>query len=114
MLRNVETTLINVDDQRCFNVDSTLMCLLGYYRQGKHLKIRYLRKYSHVLYRISTRKKSERFDSLPYDFIVLPFDFFFGQAISQNSSIPLILKGFYLLRMSNDYRIRRAVQAVAM
>ena len=27
---NVETTLMNVDDQRCFNVDSTLMCLLGY------------------------------------------------------------------------------------
>ena len=26
---NVETTLTNVDDQRCFNVDSTLMCLLG-------------------------------------------------------------------------------------
>ena len=26
---NVETTLMNVDDQRCFNVDSTLMCLLG-------------------------------------------------------------------------------------
>ena len=27
---NVETTLINVDDQRCFNVESTLMCLLDY------------------------------------------------------------------------------------
>ena len=26
---NVETTLMNVDDQRCFKVDSTLMCLLG-------------------------------------------------------------------------------------
>ena len=26
---NVETTLMNVNDQRCFNVDSTLMCLLG-------------------------------------------------------------------------------------
>ena len=26
---NVETTLMNVDDQRCFNVDWTLMCLLG-------------------------------------------------------------------------------------
>ena len=25
---NFETTLMNVDDQRCFNVDSTLMCLL--------------------------------------------------------------------------------------
>ena len=28
---------------------------------------------------------------------------FFGQAILKNSSKPLILKGFYLLRMSNDY-----------
>ena len=27
---NVETTSMNVDDQRCFNVDSTLMCLLGH------------------------------------------------------------------------------------
>ena len=26
---NVETTLMNVDDQRSFNVDSTLMCLPG-------------------------------------------------------------------------------------
>ena len=26
---NVETMLMNVDDQRCFNVDSTLLCLLG-------------------------------------------------------------------------------------
>ena len=26
---NVETTLMNVDDQRCLNVDSTLICLLG-------------------------------------------------------------------------------------
>ena len=26
---NIETTLMNVDDQRCFNIDSTLMCLLG-------------------------------------------------------------------------------------
>ena len=26
---NVETTSMNVDDQLCFNVDSTLMCLLG-------------------------------------------------------------------------------------
>ena len=25
---NVEATLMNVDDQRCFHVDSTLMCLL--------------------------------------------------------------------------------------
>ena len=36
--------------------------------------------------------------------------FFFGQVISQNSSKPLIVKGFYLLRMSNDYCFRRAAQ----
>ena len=32
---------------------------------------------------------------------------FFVQAIWQNSSKPLILKGFYLLRMSDDYCFRR-------
>ena len=26
---NVETTLIKIDDQRCLNVDLTIMCLLG-------------------------------------------------------------------------------------
>ena len=26
---NVETKFMNVDDQRCLNFDSTLMCLLG-------------------------------------------------------------------------------------
>ena len=36
--------------------------------------------------------------------------FFFRQAISQNSSRPLIVKGFCLLRMSNDCCFRRAVQ----
>ena len=35
---------------------------------------------------------------------------FFGQAVSQNSSKPLIVKGFYLLRMSNDYCFRRVAQ----
>ena len=30
---NVETMLMKVGDQRCFNVDSTLMCLLEYYSQ---------------------------------------------------------------------------------
>ena len=35
---------------------------------------------------------------------------FFGQAVSQNSSKPLIVKGFYLLRMSVEYCFRRAVQ----
>ena len=33
---------------------------------------------------------------------------FFGQAISQNDSRPLIIKGFYLVRMSNDCYFRRA------
>ena len=36
--------------------------------------------------------------------------FFLGQTVSQNSSKPLIVKGFYLLRMSNDYCFRRAAQ----
>ena len=31
------------------------------------------------------------------------YSIFFGQAILKKSSKPLILKGFYLLRMSNDY-----------
>ena len=35
---------------------------------------------------------------------------FFGQAISQNISKPLIAKSFYLLRMSDDYCYRRAAQ----
>ena len=35
---------------------------------------------------------------------------FFGQAVSQDSSKPLIVKGFYLLRMSNDYCFRWAAQ----
>ena len=34
----------------------------------------------------------------------------FGQAISSNSSKPLTVKGFYLLRMSDDYYFRRAAQ----
>ena len=36
--------------------------------------------------------------------------FFFGQAISLNSPKPLIIKGFYLHRMSDDYCFRRATQ----
>ena len=35
---------------------------------------------------------------------------FLAQAISQNSSKPLIAKGFYLLRMSDDYCFRKAAQ----
>ena len=35
---------------------------------------------------------------------------FFGQAVLQNSSKPQIVKGVYLLRMSNDYCFRRAAQ----
>ena len=36
--------------------------------------------------------------------------FFFGQAISQSNSKPLIVKCFYLLRMSDGYCFRRVVQ----
>ena len=36
--------------------------------------------------------------------------FFYGQVISQNNSKPLIVKGFYLLRMSDDYCFRRVAQ----
>ena len=36
--------------------------------------------------------------------------FFFGQALSQNSSKPLIVKDFYLLNMPHDYCFRRAAQ----
>ena len=35
---------------------------------------------------------------------------FFGQAVSQNSSKPLIVKGFYFVGMSNDCCFRRAAQ----
>ena len=35
---------------------------------------------------------------------------FLGEGISRNSSKPLSLKGFYLLRMSNDYCFRSVVQ----
>ena len=38
------------------------------------------------------------------------YSIFFGQAISQNSSKPLIVKGFYLLRMLDYYCFRRAAQ----
>ena len=36
--------------------------------------------------------------------------FFVGQAISQSTSNQLIVKGFYMLRMSDDYCFRRAAQ----
>ena len=79
----------------------------------------YYFRYSHVLYRITILEKSERFDSLPHDLIqtrlhrwhfLISIQIFFGQAVSQNSSKPLIVKGFYFLRMSNGYCFRRAVQ----
>ena len=44
------------------------------------------------------------------DIFLRIFKFFFGQAISENSPKPLIIKGFYLLRMSDDYCFRRATQ----
>ena len=36
--------------------------------------------------------------------------FFSDKLISQNSSKPLIVRSFYLLRMSDDYCFRRAAQ----
>ena len=39
---NVETMLMNVDDQLCFNVDSTLMCLLGELYHQNFCNKRYL------------------------------------------------------------------------
>ena len=36
--------------------------------------------------------------------------FFSGKLISQNRSKPLIVRSFYLLRMSDDYFFRRAAQ----
>ena len=38
------------------------------------------------------------------------FKFFSDKLISQNSSKPLIVRSFYLLRMSDDYCFRRAAQ----
>ena len=38
---NVKTTLINVDDQRCFNVGSMLMCFLGNYPANSKQKMLY-------------------------------------------------------------------------
>ena len=43
------------------------------------------------------------------DFFFKNIQIFFRQAISQNSSKPLIVKDFYLLRMSNNF-FRRAAQ----
>ena len=37
---------------------------------------------------------------------------FFGQAISQNSSKPLIVKGFYMFKMSKCYCFCRAAQGL--
>ena len=39
---NIETRLMNVDDQRSFNIDSTLMCLLGMSCMPKLLPLSYL------------------------------------------------------------------------
>ena len=38
------------------------------------------------------------------------YSIFFEQAISQNSAKALVVKGFYLLRMSDGYCFRRAAQ----
>ena len=72
-----------------------------------------------MLYKIAALGKSERFDSSPMNlckrdstaniFLGI-FNFFFGQAISQNSPKALIVKGFNLLKISNDYCFLRATQ----
>ena len=54
---NVETTLMNVDDQRCFNVDSTFMCLLRYFVQRLEL-------FKNVYELDSTYKNSSENESL--------------------------------------------------
>ena len=60
-----------------------------------------------MLYRITTLEKSERFGTLPLTFSLAYSNI---QTIPQNSFKPLIVKGFYLLRMSDDYGFRMAVQ----
>ena len=59
-----------------------------------------------MLYRIPTLRKVRNSTAD----IFLEIFKFFGQAISENSFKPLIVKVFYLLRMSDDYCLRRAVQ----
>ena len=61
-----------------------------------HWKIRKVRHVTPSLY--LNRTPSLTFSS--------KYSIFFGQAISRNSSKPLIVKGFYLFRMSNDYCFR--------
>ena len=58
-----------------------------------HWKIRKVRHVTPSLY--LNRTPSLTFSS--------KYSIFFGQSISRNSSKPLIVKGFYSLRMSNDY-----------
>ena len=60
------------------------------------------------------QKGSNRYPMILYkrdstaDIFLSIFKFFFGPAVSKNSSKSLIVKGFYLLRMSNDSCFRRA------
>ena len=61
-----------------------------------HWKIRKVRHVTPSLY--LNRTPSLTFSS--------KYSIFFGQSISRNSSKPLIVKGFYSLRMSNDYCFR--------
>ena len=62
------------------------------------------------------QKGSTRYPMILYkrdstgDNFFLNIQIFFGQAVSKNSSKPLILKGFYSLRVSNDYCFRSAAQ----
>ena len=61
----LEMFWVNVLSRSCeCQIPKNYAAKLCYYRQGKHLKIMYLSRYSHVLYRITTFEKSERFHSL--------------------------------------------------
>ena len=60
------------------------------------------------------QKGSNRYPMILYDstadIFLWIFKFFSDKLISQNSSKPLIVRSFYLLRMSDDYCFRRAAQ----
>ena len=55
-----------------------------------------------MLCRIATLENSERLD-------LLPMTFFLDKLFQKTSFKPLIVKCFYLLRMSNDYCFRRVL-----
>ena len=77
----------------------------------------YYFRYLYILYRIwKNQKGSTRYSMILYkwdstaEIFLWIFKFFSDKLISQNSSKSLIVRSFYLLRMSDDYCFRRAVQ----